>query len=63
MAGREPVKRWGSINHEVSLLMMVMLASAIRLKQDKVLEEMPSNHLWCRFFIFPLISIARTPPC
>merc|ERR1719320_2152434 len=43
MAGREPVKRWGSINHEVNLLLMVMLASAIRLKQDKVLEAMAST--------------------
>merc|ERR1712223_1111115 len=25
MAGREPVKRWGSINQEVNLLLMVML--------------------------------------
>merc|ERR1712113_741986 len=43
MAGTEPVKRWGSINHEVNLLLMVMLASAIRLKQDKVLEAMAST--------------------
>merc|ERR1719278_1516298 len=43
MAGREPVKRWGSINHEVSLLLMVMLAAAIRLKQDNVLEAMAST--------------------
>merc|ERR1711899_313498 len=43
MAGREPVKRWGSINHEVNLLLMVMLASAIRLKQDDVLEAMAST--------------------
>merc|ERR1712223_785918 len=43
MAGREPVKRWGGINHEVNLLLMVMLASAIRLKQDKVLEAMAST--------------------
>merc|ERR1719336_593580 len=43
MAGREPVMRWGSINHEVNLLLMVMLASAIRLKQDNVLEAMAST--------------------
>merc|ERR1711973_363321 len=43
MAGREPVKRWGSINHEVNLLLMVIVASAIRLKQDKVLEAMAST--------------------
>merc|ERR1719192_1406705 len=43
MAGTEPVKRWGSINHEVNLLLMVMLASAIRLKQDNVLEAMGST--------------------
>merc|ERR1712223_1749013 len=43
MAGTEPVKRWGSINHEVNLLLMVMLASAIRLKQDNVLEAMAST--------------------
>merc|ERR1712038_1452056 len=43
MAGREPVKRWGSINHEVNLLLMVILASAIRLKQDSVLEAMAST--------------------
>merc|ERR1712038_1437719 len=52
MAGREPVKRWGSINHEVSLLLMVMLTR----------EERPSINFWCRFFIFhSLISIAS--PC
>merc|ERR1712038_1976960 len=43
MAGREPVKRWGSINQEVNLFLMVILASAIRLKQDKVLEAMAST--------------------
>merc|ERR1719317_355389 len=43
MSGREPVKRWGSINQEVNLLLMVMLASAIRLKQDNVLEAMAST--------------------
>merc|ERR1711962_1205777 len=43
MAGREPVKRWGSINHKVNPLLMVMLASAIRLKQDNVLEAMAST--------------------
>merc|ERR1712203_1315264 len=43
MAGREPVKRWGSINQEVNLLLMVMLASAISLKHVNVLEAMAST--------------------
>ena len=35
---REPVRRWGSISQCASLCLMLMLASASRLKQEKLLE-------------------------
>merc|ERR1711936_1068338 len=61
MAGREPVKRRGSINHKVNLLLMVMLASAIRLKQDKVLEAMAST--LTMMLILCSSSICFCPTC